>query len=76
MAKICDAQTVDAVWEQIIKLEVKFSSNFLHFNLIKSHIHTTFPIPSAVSPTLNQLSAPLMSICTQSFSVHFQQISN
>ena len=32
MAKICDAQTDDAVWEQIINLEVKFSSNCLHFN--------------------------------------------
>ena len=59
-----DAQTDDAVWEQIINLEVKSSSNFLHFDLMKSHILTIYPIPSALSPAIYQFSAPLMSICT------------
>ena len=45
--------------EQIINLDVQFSSNFLHFNLIVPYL-PNFPIPSALSPTLNQFSAPLM----------------
>ena len=34
MAMIYGAQTNDAIREQIINLDVQFSSNFLHFNLI------------------------------------------
>ena len=34
MAMIYGTQTNDAIREQIINLDVQFSSNFLHFNLI------------------------------------------
>ena len=43
MNKICNAQTDDTIWEQINNLEVKFSSHFHHFSLIKSDIQPISP---------------------------------